>query len=96
MSRTSLIAIILGVGLLAAAGYLLFRPSTTGGVVTSDAPASAAELTFISLTAKLDPVAFDTSILQDPRFMQLTDIRTIIIPEPSSRPDPFSPLPGVK
>ncbi len=96
MSKTTGIALVLGVLLLGAAAYLLFRPSTGPGVAGIGAPASEAELTFITLTAKIDPVAFDTSILLDPRFVGLRDIRTAVIPEPSGRTDPFSPLPGIK
>mgnify|MGYP003494791905 CR=1 FL=1 len=96
MSKTTGIAVVLGVLLLGAAAYLLFRPSTGVGVEALGAPASEAELTFLTLTAKIDPVAFDTSILQDPRFVGLRDIRTAVIPEPSGRTDPFSPLTGIK
>lgn len=94
MNKTTGIAIALGVILLGAAAYLMLRPSTAPGVSASGAPASEAELTFITLTAKIDPVAFDTSILADPRFMGLRDIRTAIIPEPAGRIDPFAPLGG--
>ena len=95
MSRTTGIAVALGIILLGAAGYLLLRPASGAGVVAAGAPASAAELTFITLTAQIDPVALDTSILQDARFIGLRDIRTAIIPEQTGRPDPFSPLPGI-
>lgn len=95
MSRANGIAIAVGVLLLIAAGYLLFRPSGTVGVAGTGAPASAAEITFITLTAKIDPVAFDTSILTDARFIGLQDIRTAIIPEQSGRPDPFAPFAGI-
>lgn len=95
MSRTTDIALALAVLLLGAAAYLLFRPATGAGVSATSAPASAAELTFISLTAKIDPVAFDISILEDPRFTSLRDIRTAIIPEAQGKVDPFSQLPGV-
>lgn len=92
MSRTTGIAIVLALLLLAAAGYLLLRPSTESGVAALGAPASSAELTFITLTARIDPVALDTSILDDERFKGLQDIRTAILPEASGRIDPFSPL----
>jgi hypothetical protein len=95
MTRTTGIAIVLGVILLGTAAYLMLRPASAPGVSATGAPASEAELTFITLTAKIDPVAFDTSILKDPRFMGLQDIRTVILPEPSGRLDPFSPLAGV-
>jgi len=96
MSKTTGIAIALGVLLLIAAAYLMFRPSNLAGVAATGAPSSEAELTFITLTAKIDPVELDTSILTDPRFVGLQDIRTAVIPEPSGRTDPFAPLPGVR
>jgi hypothetical protein len=92
MSRTTGIAIALAILLLGAAGYLLFRPSTEAGVTATGAPASAAELTFITLTARIDPVAFDTSLLEDERFKALQDISTAILPETQGRLDPFAPL----
>lgn len=94
ISKTTGVGIVLGLLVLAAAGYLLLRPAPVDGL-TSSAPASDAEAQFIALTAKLDPVTFDTKILTDPRFMALVDIRTAIVPETSGRTDPFSPLPGV-
>lgn len=95
MNKTNGIAIALGVLLLGAAAYLMFRPAPAPGVAPSGAPTSDAELKFITLTAQIDPVAFDTSILSDARFTGLQDIRTAIVPEPSGRTDPFAPLAGV-
>ncbi len=96
MPKTTGIAIAVGILLLLVAGYLMFRPSSTGGVEAVGAPATEAEMTFITLTAKIDPVAFNTSILSDPRFMGLQDIRTAVIPEPAGRTDPFAPLGGAQ
>ncbi len=94
ISKTTGILIVLGILVLAAAGYLLLRPAPPV-MTTTGAPGSDAEAVFVSLTAKLDPVTFDTSVLKDPRFQSLVDIRTAILPEPSGRTDPFAPLPGV-
>jgi hypothetical protein len=92
-SRTNIILLILGLLILGAAGYLLFGQSETLGVLPAGvSPASEAELTFLALTARIDPVDFDTSIFQDPRFAALRDIRTAIIPEAIGRFDPFAPL----
>lgn len=95
MNKTTGIAIALGIILLGAAGYLMLRPSSGPGVTATGTPSSAAEITFITLTAKIDPVAFDTSILVDPRFIGLRDIRTAVIMEPTGRTDPFAPLSGI-
>ncbi len=94
-SRTAIIGIILGLLLLAAAGYLLMgQNSLTSAVTIEDAPTSEAEQRFLSLTARIDPVELDTSILSDKRFVLLQDIRTDIIPESYGRVDPFAPLGG--
>ena len=95
VSRTTGILIVLAILVLGAAAYLLLRPSTESGVSAAGAPASAAELTFINLTAKINPVSFDSAILTDLRFIGLVDIRTAILPEPSGRQDPFGPFVGV-
>lgn len=93
MSRTTVVLILLGLVIAAAVGYLLFGRTETGGVaMPEDAPASAAELTFIGLTARIDPVSFDTKILTDERFIALKDIRTAVIPEAKGRTDPFGQL----
>lgn len=96
MSRTTTAAVIIALLLLVVAAYLLFGRETSGGVTVDEGPASAAELTFINLAAKIDPVTFGTDILEDPRFKRLQNIRTAIIPEASGRPDPFAPLPAAK
>lgn len=92
MSQNSTIAIVIALLLLGVAGYLLFGKEDATGVLETQGPASAAEMTFIHLTSKIDPVTFDSSILEDPRFKQLKDIRTAIIPEVSGKIDPFAPL----
>lgn len=92
-SRTTIILAILGILVLGAAGYMLFgAPSDQSVISASGAPGSEAELTFLTLTAQIDPVEFDTSVLEDPRFKALRDIRTNITPESAGRADPFAPL----
>jgi hypothetical protein len=94
-TRTTVIAIVVALLLLGAAAFLLFGQDSLSSSTTAEAgPASGAQQTFINLTAKIDPVAFDTSILDDARFKNLQDIRTTILPEASGRPDPFAPLGG--
>lgn len=92
-SRTTVILIVLALLVLAAAGYMLFgAPSEESALGPTGAPGSEAEMTFLTLTAQIDPVAFDTSVLDDPRFKALRDIRTAITPETPGRADPFAPL----
>lgn len=89
MSKNTIIAIAAGAALLAAAAYLLLKPSTAP-VVVETAPQSPAEVTFVSLASQLEPLGFDTSILSDPRFMSLVDIHTTVLPETPGHADPFS------
>ncbi len=96
MAKNNIILAILGLLLLAAALYLLFGRSDTSSVINSNTGAtSVAEQTFLNLTAQINPITFDASILSDPRFMALQDLKTAIVPESPGRTDPFAPLPGV-
>ena len=94
-SRNTIILVVLALLVLAAAGYLLFGKGESDPTLSGvDAAASEAEMTFLNLTAQIEPVAFDTSILSDPRFNALQDMRTAIVPENAGRVDPFAPLSG--
>ncbi len=87
--------IVLGLIVLAAAGYLLLGKSDVGAAVTATTDGkSIAESTFVNLTAEIEPVKFDTSILSDVRFKNLVDIHIIVTPEPTGRKDPFAPFAG--
>lgn len=93
MTKNTIITIVLGLLLIAAALYLLFGKGDTRSVITSiGGPTSVAEQTFINLTAQINPIEFDTDLLNDPRFASLQDLKTAIIPETSGRVDPFAPL----
>jgi hypothetical protein len=93
LSKTTGVLIILGLLVLGAAAYLLFGADGSKEGVAADAPpATPAEQTFLALTSRIDPVTLDTSILDDPRFAFLQDMRVSVIPETSGRIDPFAPL----
>ncbi len=47
---------------------------------------------FLVLTNTLEPIAFSTTIFDDPRFKALVNITTPISSEDVGRPDPFAPL----
>lgn len=89
-----ILAVIAGLTLVAAIYYYGFYNKDNGPAVVETAPASAAELDFVNLVGQIDSISFDTSIFSDPRFMALTDIHTIVVPETSGRRDPFAPLSG--
>lgn len=94
-NRNNIILGILGVLVLAAAAYMLFfRGGNEEGAITEEGGGSDVESQFVNLTAQIDPVTFDMDILSDPRFTQLRDIRTAIVPEATGRTDPFAPLSG--
>ena len=91
---SSVIVLILALLLLGAGAYMMFGNSGEDGGVTSDtSPISEAEATFLNLIAQIDPVKFDTSVLDDPRFKILRDLKTPIREEAVGRRDPFAPLP---
>ncbi len=93
MSKNTIISIIIGVVILLVAGYMLFFQQPASSAVTATEASSEAEVTFVNLAAQLEPLGFDTSILANPRFLELVDIHTIVLPEVSGRKDPFAPLP---
>ncbi len=75
--------------------YFFFFNTGNDATVSGDsAIASDAELSFIALVSKLDPITFNTAIFSDPRFTSRTDIRTTVIPETTGRKDPFAPIAG--
>lgn len=88
----AIVVVVLGVG----AYFLWMRQPADPNITIADAgAASVAQATFLTLAARLEPVAFDARILTDARFLSLVDIKTAIVPEESGRKDPFAPLPGV-
>lgn len=92
MTKSSVILLIIALLVLGAAGYTLFGKGVGSAVTSGGIPPTQAELTFIALTNRIDPIEFDASIISDPRFMALRDIRTAILPEASGRTDPFAPF----
>ena len=94
VSRKNLLTIACAAIVLLGGFYYFFfvTSSSDDTILSAGAPATEAEISFITLVGKLDPVAFDTRILDDARFKGLVDIRTEVIPEPQGRTDLFGPL----
>jgi hypothetical protein len=94
MSRNSIIFIICLVIVAGGLGYyfFFFNSNTESALTAGPGTASDAELSFITLVSKLEPIVFDTTLLSDPRFTSRQDIRTAIIPEASGRKDPFADI----
>ncbi len=84
----------LGALVLVAVAYLTFfnKPDDTADIESQPVADSSAELYFVNLAGTLDPIAFDTQVLSDPRFTALIDISTAIVPENRGRTDPFAPI----
>lgn len=97
LSKKKSITIAAAVVVLGLVAYFVWlRPQPVDNVsVAGFGPASEAQATFLTLAAQLQPIAFDASVLSDPRFLSLVDIKTAVLPETSGRSDPFAPLPGV-
>ncbi len=94
MNRNTLILVICLVIVAGGLAYyfFFFDSGTDATLVTQPAAATDAELSFITLVGKLEPIVFDTALLSDPRFMTRENIRTAIVPEATGRTDPFAPL----
>ena len=93
ISRTVAVGLILALIVIAAIGYTLMQKDNAEEAVTvTDDGALASEANFATLASELDSIRFDTTVLNDPRFIGLSNIHTAITPEPQGRPDPFAPL----
>lgn len=97
LSKKKSITIAAAIVVLGVVAYFVWlRPQPVDNVsIGGFGPASEAQATFLTLAAQLQPIAFDASVLSDPRFLALVDIKTAILPETSGRADPFAPLSGV-
>lgn len=95
--KSNTIVIIIITLLLAAGAYWYFFTGTGNQppLSTNNVPVSQAQAKFETLVSELQPISFNTSIFSDPRFNALVDITTTVSPEPSGRPDPLAPIPGV-
>lgn len=93
-SRKNLLTIAAALIVLIGGFYYFFfvAKSSDETVLSADAPATEAELSFITLVSQIGSVEFDARILGDQRFRSLVDIRTEVVPEPQGRTDPFGPL----
>ena len=97
-SRTKIALAAVGIIVLLGAAYFIFfnhANDATTAVEATGGPASTAEVTFLNLVGKINPITFDTTIFTDPRFAALVDIHTVILPEASGRKDPFAPVAGI-
>jgi hypothetical protein len=93
-SRKNILTIVAAALVIGGGFYYFFfmTDSSADTVIPGGAPASQAEISFITLVSQLGPITFDTSILSSPNFTSLVDIRTAVVAEPQGRTDPFGPL----
>jgi len=96
MTRSNILLIISVIIVLGGGVYyfFFFDRADTSALTSDTILASDAELEFMTLVSRLDPIVFDTRLLSDPRFVNRQDLRTTIIPENAGRQDPFAPLSG--
>ena len=91
--NTVILLVCLLIVIIGAVYYFFFFTNDSGAAIEADpGVASHAEMSFIDLASKVDPIVFNTALLSDPRFTSRTDIRTTILPETSGRKDPFAPI----
>lgn len=93
-TRTTIL--ILAVILVAAGLYWFFFSGNSGSEtpLTPSSSQNTAQSQFQTLVGQLQPITFNTSIFNDPRFTALVDLTTPILAEPSGRSDPFGPIYG--
>ncbi len=93
-AQANVVLIILAILILGAAGYMLFFRDDNAplGITSIETNQGSIESEFLILTGRIEPITLDTGILEDPRFLSLQDIRTVILPELSGRTNPFAPL----
>ena len=96
MNQKTIIALIIVIVGVAIPGYFLLTSSskvdTSNEVVSTSDIGNDAEAQFVTLSAQLVPLSFDTTILTDSRFTSLIDLHTIVLPEAIGRRDPFAPI----
>jgi flagellar basal body-associated protein FliL len=93
----TILLIITALIVAAGAYWYFFVDAGNDAPLTASAPTqNASQAQFQALIAQLRPINFDTGIFNDPRFFALQDLTTPISPEPTGRPDPFAPIPGVR
>ena len=96
MNQKTIIALIIVIIGVAIPGYFLLTSSskvdTSNEVVSTSDIGNDAEAQFVTLSAQLVPLSFDTTILTDSRFTSLIDLHTIVLPEAIGRRDPFAPI----
>ena len=96
MNQKTIIALIIVIVGVAIPGYFLLTSSskvdTSNEVVSTSDISNDAEAQFVTLSAQLVPLSFDTTILTDSRFTSLIDLHTIVLPEAIGRRDPFAPI----
>jgi hypothetical protein len=89
---------ILGLVLLAAAGYLIYTTNSDSGPILDVASGELVSTVdfdtqeLLRLQALLEAIEMDTSLFSDPRFISLVDFRIVLVPEPVGRPNPFVPV----
>ncbi len=83
--------IVAGVGILLALGYYLFAQKDTSTLQNAEVNnmIAAESAVFLRKLKELESIAVDQSFFSDPRFLQLIDVSTSIVPMEVGKPNPF-------
>lgn len=95
--KSNIIPLIILTLVIAASGYWYFTTQTgnQAPLTTSSSKDNAAQTQFQTLVSELQPITFTMTIFSDPKFTSLVNLSVPVTDEPSGRPDPFAPVPGV-
>ena len=89
--------IALAIAILLWIGYNFFLKGEADDVLSSTGSSLNAQAQFetqalLAKSQKLSSFKIDGAILNDPRFVSLTNFRINLVPEPVGRPNPFAPV----
>ena len=94
--KSNIIPLIILTLVIAASGYWYFTTQTGNQApLTTSSADNSAQTQFQTLVSELQPITFNMAIFSDPKFTSLVNLSVPVTDEPSGRPDPFAPVPGV-
>lgn len=99
LSKTTSILLIILAVVAVVCGIVIFNATSSVpsdfDILTEGQSTSVDEALFMNLASQIDAISFNDSLLKDPRFLSLVDIRVVVVPETVGRKDPFANLSGI-
>jgi flagellar basal body-associated protein FliL len=89
--KTTIILVVILLGLLAFAYKMLFMPAGDDSTATENIAATARVESLLQL---VESIKFDTAVMQDPKFKSLKSFETPLLSLPVGRTNPFAEVPG--